>query len=230
MFLASPPTQTNNVNGPALLVYLLNISAKALIAQLIDEAGVKPQMADNVGTVASHIFTMDNFRWQGISLIDILLAKMHVVCPVLFGNYGDEQSVQGKERLGWWRDKEDGASVPELVHFQRMTGLGAGYAALSLRNYEKVDRINPFPEYHYWQALSRITSIPPNQITQTHFVVLKGMIGGYEEKFLQFYGDAAVIALRHALVELPKRSPPSVASKALAGLADVLRKDRKLIL
>ena len=230
LYLASPPQQINDPKGPALLVYLLNIFAKAIVAQFVDEAGVKPQIADPLGTVASHIFAISDLRWKEISLIDILIAKFHVVCPVLFGIYGDEQSIEGKRRLGWSKEDDGGLFIPQQRHFERMTGLGAGFAGISLKNYEKARAKNPYPDHHYWQALARIANVPSDQITQTHFVVLKGMIEGYEAKFLQFFGDAAMAALRHVLVELPKRSPPSVASKALAGLLDVLRREKKLML
>ena len=230
LFLASPPPQSENAKGPALLLYLLNIFAKAIVAQYINEASVKPIIADNLGTAASRIFSLDSFRWQGHTLIDILVVKMHVVCPVLFGIYGDERTKQGREHLGWWKDESTGGFIPEQRHFERMTGLGAGFASISLRNFEKAKAINPYPEYHYWKALARITNVPPAQITQTHFVVLKGMIENFESKLIGFYGDMAIAALRHALIELPKRSPQSVASKALAGLVDVLKIQQKLIL
>ena len=229
-YLASPPQQVRDPKGPALLVYLLNIFAKAIIAQFVDEAGVKPQIADPIGTVASHIFAISDLRWNDISLIDILITKFHVVCPVLFGIYGDETSVQGKQRLGWWKEEEGGPFVPQQRHFERMTGLGAGFAGISLKNYEKARAKNPYPDHHYWKALARIANIPADQITQTHFVVLKGMIEGYEAKLLQFFGNAAMATLRHVLIELPKRSPPSVAAKALAGLVDVLKREKKLLL
>ena len=191
---------------------------------------MKPQIADNVGTVASHIFAIEAFRWHGTTLIDVLISKLHVVCPVLFGIYGDEKLVAGKLRLGWSREEGDGPFVSEQIHFGRMTGLGAGFAGISLRNYEKAVAKNPYPDFHYWQSLARIINTPADRITQTHFVVLKAMVEGYEGKFLQFYGDSALTVLRYALIELPKRSPPSVASKALAGLLDVQRREQRLLL
>ena len=229
IFLASPP-QVDDRNGPALLVYLLNIFAKAMIAQFINEVGVKPIIADNLGTVASHIFAIDNFRWKGISLIDVLIAKFHVVCPVLFGIYGNERILEGKRRLGWWREEGGGAFVPEQRHFERMTGLGAGFAGISLKNYEKARAQNPYPDRHYWTSFAHIVNVPPQEITETHFVVLKAMIENFESKFLHFFGDAAIAALRLGLIELPRGSPPSVAAKSLAGLVDVLKRDKKLIL
>ena len=120
--------------------------------------------------------------------------------------------------------------MPEQRHFERMTGLGAGFAGISLKNYEKARPQNPYPDQHYWTSLARIVNVPPQEVTQTHFVVLKGMIENFESKFLHFFGDAAIAALRLSLIELPKRSPPSVAAKSLAGLVDVLKRDKKLIL
>lgn len=110
-----------------------------------------------------------------------------------------------------------------------MTGLGAGFAALAMRNYEKAKLDNPYPNVHYWKALAAIINVPPAEITQTHFVVLKAMIENYETRFLEFYGDAALAVLRVALLEFPSRGQQqSVAAKALAGLADVFRLTKKL--
>ncbi|KAL9101704.1 MAG: hypothetical protein Q9163_003069 [Psora crenata] len=229
-FLAYPPPTITDTNGPALIVYLLNIFSKAIISQYIGEASVSPKAADPVGIIASHIFAQPDFKWNGISLIDILLAKYHAVCPVLFGIYGPESTERGKQRLGWWREDSGGPFILQQRHHERMTGLAAGFAALSLRNYEKSRLTNPFPDYHYWQAMAGIANVPSAELTQTHFVVLKGMIENYETKFIGFYGGAAVAALRHVLVELPTRASAGVASKSLAGLVDVLKKDKKLTL
>ncbi|KAL9131083.1 MAG: hypothetical protein Q9217_000906 [Psora testacea] len=229
-FIASPPSHITDTEGPALLIYLLNVFSKATLSQYIGEAGVSPRAADPVGIIASHIFAHADFKWNGVSLVDILLAKYHLVCPVLFGIYGPENTDPGKQRLGWWREDSGGPFVSQQRHYERMTGLGAGFAALSLRNYEKSKLTNPFPDFHYWQALARIANVPPTELTQTHFVVLKGMIENYESKFIGFYGGTAVAALRHVLVELPKRVSPGAASKSLAGLVDILKKDRRLSL
>lgn len=233
MFLASRPQQADT-QAPALLLYLLNILGKAVISQFIDEGGVSPKSADPVGIVASHIFSTVEFRWHGLSLIDILIAKMHVVCPVIWGIYGDESTTEGKLRIGWWREDKDTASptwVSSQEHNQRMTGLGAGFAALSMRNYEKSKLENPYPRTHYWKALVAIINVPPAEITQTHFVVLKAMIENYESRFLEYFGDAALAVLRIALVDFPRRGQQqSVAAKALAGLADVLKRKKNLYL
>lgn len=233
MFLANPPSPlpSSDTKAPGLLVYLVNIFAKAIVSQFIDEAGVSPKTADPVGLVASNIFAMDDFRWQGISLIDILISKMHVVCPVLWGVYGDESTAEGKSRLGWSREDQDGPWISEQRHQERMTGLGAGFAAIALRKYEKAKAENPYPNIKYWQSFAAIINVPQKLITATHMVVLKAMIEGSESKFLELFGNAGLVALRVALIEYPTKAvPPSVAAKALAGLADVLRRDKKLFL
>lgn len=231
-FLAGLPSPlpSADTTAPALLVYLLNIFAKAIVAQFIDEAGISPRFADPIGTIASHIFSLADFRWQGVSLIDILIAKMHVVCPILWGIYGDETTPQGKARIGWWREERDGPWVSEHRHQERMTGLGAGFAAIALRNYEKARNENPYPNIKYWKSLAIMINTPPAQITDTHFVVLKAMIENYESKFLEFFGNAALAALRKALVDFPAHAmPQSMAAKALSTLVEVFRKEKMLI-
>lgn len=197
----------------------------------MDEAGISPRIADPIGTIASHIFSLAEFHWEGMSLIDILIAKMHVVCPILWGIYGDETTAQGKARIGWWREEKNGPWISEHRHKERMTGLGAGFAALALRNYEKARMENPYPNTKYWQSLSYIINTPPTEVTTTHFVILKAMIEHYESKFLDIFGDAAVFALRKALVDFPERATrQGMAAKALSTLVEVLRKEKKLIL
>lgn len=231
MFLAIPPSHIKDTDGPALLLYLLNIFAKAVISQFIDEAGVSPKSADPVGTVASHIFALEAHRWNHISLIDILIAKLHVVCPVLWGAYGDETTNEGKRRLGWWREEQDGPWVSEQRHHERMTGLGAGFASISLRNYEKATSENPYPHIHYWKSLANFINMPPENLTPTHFVVLKAMLENNEARFLEFFGDVALVVLRHAIIELPNKAlQQGAAVKALAGLAQVLSRDKKITL
>lgn len=231
LFLANPPNPlpSSDSNLPSVLLYLLNIFAKAVVAQFIDEAGVSPRTADPIGIIGSHIFSLKDFQWQGISLIDILIAKMHVVCPVLFGIYGDESTIEGKLRLSWGREDKDGPYISEQRHNERMTGLGAGFASLALRNYEKSKLDNPYPNINYWRSLACITNVPSAEVTTTHCIVLKAMIENYEQRFLEFFGDAGLAALKVSLVEFPKRAArQNIAAKALAGLADILRRDKKL--
>ena len=229
LFLATPP-----LNPPverqisALVVYLLNVFAKAIVSQFIAEASMDPKQADPIGTVASHIFALDAHRWNNTTLIDILFAKLHVVCPVLFGIRGSEATNEGKIRLGWWREEKGGPFISDQGHNDRMTGLGAGFAAISLRNYERARHTNPYPPFNYWKAFSYIVNVPLNERTDTHCVVLKAMIDSNEERFLTFFGDTALVALRYAVLEYPREMKKGMGQMALAGLADTMRKDGKI--
>ena len=231
-YLFSPPQNPPDPNGPALLLYLLNIVAKSLISQFINESSVSPQSADAIGVIGSSVFAQNELRWADeISLIDVFIAKYHVVCPVIFGIYGSENAVQGKQRLGWKRD-ENGFFVTEQRHFERMTGLGAGYASMALRNFEKSKLRSPYPVYHFWRALANITNVPNDQATPTHFIVLKALIENNEARILEFFGDAGIVALRNAVINFPSRVAirDSVAAKSVALLRDVMQKDSKLYL
>ena len=232
MFMVNPPSGLSTTKGPALLIYLLNIFAKALISQFIGEAGILPQAADPIGVIGSQIFASTEFRWNSLSLIDILIAKYHFVCPVIFGIYGDEETNQGRYRSGWIKEnKGDDHWISEQKHFDRMTGLGAGYAAISLRNYDKSKLQNPYPVYHFWRSLAAIINTPPQEATSTHFTVLKALIENNEKRILDFFGNAGRLALRKALVDFPQESgAKSVPAKSIAMMPDIWRKDKKFFL
>jgi nucleoporin GLE1 len=158
---------------------------------------------------------------------------------VLFGIYGNEDTNEGKTRLGWLReigadDKKSGPFVPEKLHLERMTGLGAGFAAITLRDYSKSKLQNPYPVTHFWRALAAILNVPPEEVTNTHFAVLKNMIEHYVLKILNFFGRAGLLVLRRALLEWPqeveKVGKGGTQAKSLEVLAQILRKDKKLYL
>jgi len=111
-----------------------------------------------------------------------------------------------------------------------MTGLGSGYASICLRDFSGArSLVNPWPPTHYWQSIARITATPAEQMSPTQFMVLRAMIENYEDKFLKFYGSAAVAALRVALVDFPGRATvKSVAVGGLQVLADKLERDMGL--
>ncbi|TVY85960.1 Nucleoporin [Lachnellula willkommii] len=231
-FLISKPEPDDQAthNGdslPTLFIYLLNVFCKAIITQFIEEAGVAPKAADPVGVIAISVFSNPTFQWRNRPLIDILIAKMRVVCPVLFGIRGSEKTEEGRERLGW--KKEGGNWVAEQVHSTRMTGLGAGYAALCLRDFSRTKLKNAWPPIHYWQALASIVSTPPDQSSPTQFIVLRAMVENYEAIFLRFYGTAAIAALKVVLVDFPGRAlERNVATSSLKVLADKLERDMGL--
>lgn len=234
MFMVTAPgpnpqdVPNNGEQLPMLFIYLLNQFAKAVVAQFIDEAGVSPKAAEPIGIVVASMFSNPDLCWRGHTLIDILMAKMRVVCPVLWGIRGNEKTEQGRARLGWKKD-DGGSWVPEQMHNTRMTGLGAGYAAIALRDFSKTRFQNPWPPWHYWQSMASITSTPPNEASPTQYMVLKAMVENHEQRFFNFYGNAALAALRVALVEFPGRAlEQGAASSSLAVLADKLKRDQGL--
>jgi nucleoporin GLE1 len=217
--------QNNGNTLPILFIFLLNIFSKAVLSQFIDEAGVSPKTADPIGVIAVSIFAQADLCWRGVSLIDILICKMRVVCPVLFGIRGNEKTEEGRERLGWWKG-ERGEWVSDQIHNTRMTGLGAGYAAISLRDFSKSSNTNPYPPTKYWQSMASIVNTPPEDTSSTQYVVLKAMIENYEQRFMSFYGSAARAALQVALVDFPGRAKENtVAVTSLKVLGDKLRRD-----
>ncbi|KAK1835373.1 hypothetical protein QBC39DRAFT_341195 [Podospora conica] len=233
LFVQSPrnPVQgaAHNDMLPSLFLYLLNILAKAAISQFVNEASAKPETADPIGVCLAATFSEPEFHWRGESMIDILLAKYRIVCPVLFGYRGSEKTEQGRKRLGWW--KNNGTWVSEQQHMDRMTGLGAGYASISLRKFTASKKKNPYPARHYWESMARIVNTPAAEISDTQCIVLQSMIKNYPQKFMEAYGTAALAALRICLVEFPARAPqksPSV--KSLEVLAQMLKKDMGLSL
>lgn len=219
----------NEPTLPALFIYLMNICAKGIIAQFINECSANPKAADPIGVFAAHIFSHKEFQWRGKSLIDILMSKFRVVCPVLFGLRGNDRTERGRLNLGW---RKVGPSwITEQSHNDRMAGLGAGYASIALRDFSKSSKSNPYPPTHYWRALAGIINSPAGETSNTQYIVVRSMIDGHQSRFITFYGNAAVAALRLALVEFPKKAPEgSPAAGSVTALADVLRSESGLAL
>ncbi|KAI8964897.1 GLE1-domain-containing protein [Daldinia sp. FL1419] len=214
----------NEPQLPSLFIYLLNHFSKAVINQFINECCAQPKTADPIGVIVAMIFSKDLYLWRGKTLIDILMAKLRVVCPVLFGYRGSEKTENGRLRLGW--KKTETGWAPEQQHSDRMKGLGAGYAAISLRNFSSSKNTNPWPPSKYWTSMAQIVNTPPAEISDTQCVVLRAMIEASEEKFIQFYGNAAIAALRKALVEFPgKAVEKSPGVSGLQVLAQILKRD-----
>lgn len=226
------PVEGAAYNGdqlPSAFIFLLNHLSKAVIQQFANETGTQAKSAEPIGIVVAHVFSNPDFHWRGKTMIDILTCKFRVACPVLFGARGSEKTEAGRAALGWKR--EDGRWASDQAHADRMTGLGAGFAAISLRDFSKASKKNPFPPSNYWSAVARIVNTPPDLVSNTQFTVLKAMVDGHESRFIQFYGNAAVAALRMALVEFPRKAPPnSHNAQALQVLGQVLQRDSGLVL
>lgn len=231
-FIARVSPVLADVQVPALVLYLLNVFSKDVILQFINESSVDPKKAEPVGIICSSVFAQNDFRCKdGSHLTDIFVAKFHVVCPVLFGIYGDDKTPQGKQRLGWKRG-EDGAFVSDQRHFERMVGLAVGFSSMALRNYRASKLANPYPVSEFWRAVAAITNVPGDGVTETHLFVLRAMIDGYEQRIISFFGDFGVALLRRAIVEFPQKAKvaDSVAVRSLTLLAHVLEDEHKLYL
>ncbi|KAH8652398.1 GLE1-like protein-domain-containing protein [Xylariales sp. PMI_506] len=218
---AREPVQGALHNGqlPSLFIYLLNQLAKAFINQFINECGASPENADPVGVIAAQIFSAKEFLWRGGSLVDIMMAKFRVACPVVFGYRGSEKTEQGRTNLGW-KKEGNGQWIPEQQHIDRMKGLGAGYASVALRDFSRSSNVNPWPPSRYWKSFAEVVNTPDAEISNTQCVVLRAMIFLYEERFIGFYGNQAIAALRKALVEFPQRAtnkPPGVHALQILG-------------
>lgn len=233
-FIAFPPehiAKSESANAPALFIYLLNIFSKAIIAHLVSEAGVSPKYGEPIGVLTAHIFSNEAFIFQGYPMIDILLAKFRVVCPVLWGFYGSEETSEGKAANGWWREESNGPFVDQQVHAERMTGLGAGYAAIALRNFGKSQRQNPYPCTHFWKSLANIINVPPSEVQSTHLLVLYTLLRYSGERVTMFFGDMGILILRKALIDFPASlKGKSVSTGPVELLREIYFRDHNIVL
>jgi nucleoporin GLE1 len=207
----------------AIFIYLLNIFVKAVVSQLINEAGIKLEYAEPLGVVVAQIFSSEQFSFKGFAFSDIFWAKYRISCPALFGFYGDEKTLAGKEALGWKRFEAGGPFLSETDHRQRMVGLGGGFAAVTLRNFGKTNRKNPFPNHIFWKTVAKITSVPPQDLQETHFYILYAMLRFSAERIIGFWGHAGLALLRTTIVNIPNNTKNKQAGaigqlKVLKGL------------
>ncbi|KAJ2901694.1 hypothetical protein MKZ38_001564 [Zalerion maritima] len=227
LFEKREPVGQDQPQLPSTFLYLLHIFAKKVVKQFAEECGANTKAADPIGVLAVQIFSRHQFLWRGKSMIDILMAKFYVVCPVVLGIRGNENTPQGRSIVGW-RYQGNGF-MPEAQHYMRMTGFGAGFAALTLRDFSKSPMKPPLAPSCYWVAFSAIVNTPPNEICSTQLCVLKSMIEGHEHRLLTFWGNMGIAAIRAALIELPRRCPTKDSTVgALQVLGELLFKNTGL--
>ena len=186
--------------GPAQLLFLLNHFAKSIINQIIAEASVEPQMGNAIGILAVTVFARPNYLFNGQSLIDILWAKYHKRCPVLFGISGNEKTAQGKMRIGWDRNGEE--LQPE-TYYLGIRGLGIGFANITLRSFAKSQNENPAPNRIFWQAMARVLNTPDEQVQPTHFQLLQAIVEHTTPRIINIFGAAAIAMIRQAVITFP---------------------------
>ncbi|KAJ6013448.1 hypothetical protein N7540_008039 [Penicillium herquei] len=231
-FIAFPPDEIAHSEqmAPVLLVYGLHMLAKSLISALVNEAAIKPQHAEPVGVLAAQIWSMDSFLYKGIALSDILWAKYRVVCPVLWGFTGSEETDAGRSAIGWWRTETGGPFVSDQEHLDRMTALGAGYAALTLRNFGKTKRRNPFPNSLFWHSMQKILAIPAEELHDTHITVLQAMLRYSGERIVTMWGVYGVGLVRRAVVDLPQSmTKKSMPIYQLELIQELYKRDHRIL-
>jgi nucleoporin GLE1 len=190
---------------PAFLLYMWICFEKFVLKQFEKEAAsTDGRTIQEIGLIAASLLADQRYMWKGIPLTDIVIAKLHRICPMLFGIRGTMNTAEGRIRLGWL--PIDKSSPSEEQYGQRMRGLGAGYAALSLRSFNAKAPAVPMSEY--WRAIVSICNTPTDSLWPGHFALLYGLTRDYYKKFLSFYGAQARGVLRRATIDLPARAPP----------------------
>lgn len=211
-FIVSHPIPTlsneSEAQYSAVLLYGLICFEKFVIKQFDQEAANEDgRIVAELGAIAASLFVDKSFAWKDIPMTDLILAKFHRACPILFGISGSMNTKEGQARLGWFSN--EGPVNPNFYH-QRMAGLGCGYAAMTLRNVPAP----AIPISEYWRAIASISNTPSSELQAGHFSVLKGLVKDSVRKFLVFYGVHAKAVLRQATIVLPSRAPPGVSEAA----------------
>ncbi|KAL5113942.1 hypothetical protein ACEQ8H_008160 [Pleosporales sp. CAS-2024a] len=187
---------------PAFLLYTWICFEKSVLKQFEKEAAaLDGRTIQEIGLIAASLLADERYMWRGIPLTDIVLAKLHRICPILFGVRGSMDTAEGRIRLGWLE-----RCITSEEYGQRMRGLGAGFAALSLRAFNAKAPAVPMSEY--WRTLVSICNTPPDSLWPGHFALIHGLTRDYYKKFLNFYGAQARAVLRRATIDLPARAPP----------------------
>ncbi|KAF2995877.1 hypothetical protein E8E13_004290 [Curvularia kusanoi] len=206
---------------PAFLLYMWIIFEKFLLKQFDKEADNEDgRVMQELGLVAASLFADQKYMWKGISLIDVLLAKMHKVCPIMFGLRGNMNTVEGQKRLGWVPIGDNPPTA--TAYMQRIRGLSAGFAAMSLRAFKTVPAL---PMSEYWHVLVHVCNTPTQDLYPGHFAILNGLLRDFYKKFLGFYGVQARGVLRRAVIDVPARAPERC--KDAAGVISVFREQWK---
>lgn len=230
-FIAFPSqelaTEENKV--PAMLIYGLNVFSKSLISSLLAEAAIKQSHAEPIGIIAAQIFSFDIFTYKGLHMSDILWAKYRVVCPALWGFTGNDKTEGGRRTLGWWRLPDTKDWITEQNHMDRMTALGAGFAAITLRNFGKTTRQNPFPNTMFWTTMSKILAIPPAELQETQIALLAALLRSSGERIMGFFGQYGLALMHYAIVELPRKvQRESMALTQLTTLKELYMREKNI--
>lgn len=231
----------NDAQLPVTFIYALNMMSKETCKKFVNECSTDPAQASFVGTIISGIFSYSAFTWRGGHFFNIIEAKFRKDLPVVYNIRGKDTTVEGRDRIGWRRHKSEDGKLGDFIegsqHYDRMTGLAAGFASLALRDYTKaaITRVNPFPPQNWWWGMTAIVDTPEADTTATHFTVLRFMIQGYEQSLFNIFGDKGKDQLFTSLVVFPYRGynndaiKDKSAVKAIEAFAMKLHKEKGLL-
>lgn len=186
--------------------------------QIVAEASLDPEIGNAIGILAVTVFARPNYHFNGQSLIDLLWAKYHKRCPVLFGISGNEATEAGRIRIGWLRDCDD---LSAEQYYLSLRGLGVGFANITLRYFGNSKNQNPAPNRIFWQAMARVLNTSPKEVQPTHFELLKAIVENASPKMISVFGGAAIALIRQAVLTFPVKNAssdenPVAKSKAVA--------------
>lgn len=203
---------------PKVFLYMVNYTVKIIVKQIAYEVTVDPERAEPIGILTATLFSKPEFKPGGHSMSDMFLAKFHKAHATMFGLRFNELTEEGRKALGF---KPDLYSNKTNWH-NAVRALSRGYAAITLRDFSRSQNENPFPNRLYWEALSRILTTPVEDRMALHYVTIEGMLDPlFMPRFIKFYGNNAVAAMRLGILEFPK--PPHKEGHELqkTGLANM---------
>ncbi|KAG0677898.1 hypothetical protein C6P42_000692 [Pichia californica] len=173
------------------LVYkwILNFISDAIISQAETEVSVKPNSSIQLAKLTLNLLILfDELNYY-------LLAKFYTSCPYLMGYSCSQDTEEGRTRLGWKRDEDNGKWENEVQYNERLSGISTLYSVItklklnsSYIGYNPSSTKHPLPISHSWIFLSRILDVPENQITETHYTIVGAWWDACAFEFLQAYG------------------------------------------
>ncbi|KAF2637993.1 hypothetical protein P280DRAFT_432060 [Massarina eburnea CBS 473.64] len=214
---------------PAFLLYLWICFEKSVIAQWKSEAANQDStVPQEIGLLAASLYADRKYMLKEIPMNDIMLAKIHRKCPVLFGIRGNTNTEQGLVRLGLDKYRDD-----ENDYAQMTSGIAAGFASLTLRSFKSTAPVFDLPDY--WRAVASIINTPSTDIYPGHLLALKGLLRDFADKFIYYYGSQAKAVMKRAVTAFPDRAPKDrqgVASAAelVKVLPDTWKQNKGIIL
>ncbi|KAF1956081.1 hypothetical protein CC80DRAFT_492375 [Byssothecium circinans] len=231
-YLVSRQVQLSDAEAryPAFLLYLWICFGKSVIAQWKSEAANQDSVVpQEIGLLTSSLYADKRYMCNGtIPMVDLMLAKLHRKCPMLFGIRGNTTTTQGLVRLGLDKYRDD-----ENEYAQLMTGIGAGFASITLRQFARTTPV--FDMAEYWRAVVNIINTPASEIYPGHLFALQGLLREFAPKFITYYGAPARAILKRATKTFPDRAPkgrPGVAAAAelIKVLPDTWKQKNKIVI